>query len=94
MINTIYLLFLNAELPLKMKGHCLDADSNDQIIGQEKMDGCFPKPNDCLKACQKNISATGCEYNKLNQTCYVHTAQVTSVRKTEGEICWLFVGKY
>ena len=78
------------ELPLRMKGHCLP----DQGKGQEELAGCFPKAEGCLKACQKNTSAMGCEYRIPEMKCYIHTTHVAAVKKTEYEICWLFVGKY
>lgn len=80
------------KLPLKVIGHCQETKSNDDNIGQEALVGCFPKPEDCLKACQENSTATGCEYNIMNKNCYIHTAHLTGVNKEiKTHICWLFI---
>ena len=42
----------------------------DQKNGQEALAGCFPTAENCLKTCQENSSATGCEYNTVNKNCY------------------------
>jgi hypothetical protein len=66
----------------------------DQNNGQEALAGCFPTAENCLKTCQENSSATGCEYNTVNKNCYTHTAHLKGVNKSQTEnICWLFVGK-
>ena len=87
----IFLFLL--ELPLEVTGHCQERSGDDENAGQEVIQGCFPTPEDCLKTCQENTTATGCEYDTLNKDCYVHTAHLTGVNTNKtGHICWMFVG--
>jgi len=75
-------------------GHCQEAKGEEQNTGQEALSGCFSNPTDCLKTCQENSRATGCEYDTQNKDCFIHTEHLTGLNDAGSNgknICWLFV---
>ena len=77
-----------------MEGWCLDISGGDQNSGVIHL-GTKSSPERCAISCiRKKRSATGCEYNKQNNQCSVHTHDVGSASGgTAGHLCLKLSGK-
>ena len=71
-----------------MKGICLDKNKDDQN------EGVLGSPittkfslEECLDWCKKQKLATGCEYQRGIEKCFVHTNDVSYASGEDGSVC-------
>ena len=84
----------SGDIPVNWKeGWCLNRAGRDQNSGVIGL-GTMSLPT-CVESCiRKKRSATGCEYNKQNNQCSVHTRDVGSASGgTAGHLCLKLSGK-
>eukprot|EP00493_Phyllostaurus_siculus_P004311 UN04331 len=74
-----------------MNGYCVRANGQDQNWNVEKAEGNFDNAEDCLRWCEMQPSATGCEFiwGPNNPGCYKHASEVVRGNGAAFHYCWV-----